>query len=91
MSADLIPTIVALCGAGGVLSTLIGWALGRRRRHIDIAKLATDIAAELLSEMRIEIDRLTERLTQAEHEADQLRAELAATRSELAALRNNRS
>ncbi|MEV4414023.1 hypothetical protein [Catellatospora sp. NPDC049609] len=88
MSADLIPTIVALCGAGGLLSTLLGWALGRRRRQIDIAKLATDIAAELLSEMRTEIDRLTERLAQAEHEADQLRAELAATRTELAAMRD---
>lgn len=72
MFADLIPTVVVLCGAGGVLSTLVGWALGCRPRPIP--------------EVCIEIG-----LAQAEHEADQLRAELTATRIELAAMRAGKS
>jgi secretion/DNA translocation related TadE-like protein len=70
------------------LKRIIAARLGARAKAAaDRHRQARHIAAELLGEMRVEIDRLTECLAQDEHEADQLRAELAATRTELASLR----
>lgn len=69
---DLIP-IAGAAGLGAIAKSLVDWTLNRRRNDTDITRMAVEITASVMAELRTELE--------------DTRAELSATRRELAATR----
>lgn len=69
---DLIP-IVGAAGIGAIAKSLVDFGLNRRRNQTDITRMAVEITASVMAELRTELE--------------DTRAELSATRRELAETR----
>lgn len=83
---DVISLATAL-GLGAVLKALVDWAINRRRTDTDLTRMAVEITASVMTELRTELEDTRAELTATREELAQTRAELSDAHREVEDLR----